>query len=153
MTSFTERRQRTTDTAGTLVLLELTAPSFAETLRLVDDTQNWTINGLEYIGFPFGFKGPDDVSGQVPRAQLVIDNVGRAFTQDLESRQPDELITAKVMITDRADPTTIERTLYLPMTQVSVNSRQVSAQCGMDFLTRQQAVLLRANPFTLPGIF
>ena len=153
MTTFTERRQRTTDKAGTLVLLELTAPSFAETLRIVNDTQNWTINGLEYIGFPFGFKAPDDVSGQVPRAQLVIDNVGRSITEDLESLQPGELVTAKVMITDRADPNTIERTLYLPMTQVSVNSRQVSAQCGMDFLTRQQAVLLRANPFTLPGIF
>jgi len=39
------------------------------------------------------------------------------------------------------------------MTQVAGNTRTVSAQGGVDFLMRQQAVLLHANPFTLPGIF
>ncbi|EED40102.1 hypothetical protein SSKA14_3121 [Stenotrophomonas sp. SKA14] len=47
----------------------------------------------------------------------------------------------------------IESSYDLPMTQVVVNTRSASAQLGVDFLTRQQAVTLRANPFTLPGIF
>ncbi|EED40077.1 hypothetical protein SSKA14_3095 [Stenotrophomonas sp. SKA14] len=57
------------------------------------------------------------------------------------------------MITDRADANVIESSYDLPMTQVVVNTRSASAQLGVDFLTRQQAVTLRANPFTLPGIF
>lgn len=153
MSSFTERRQRVTDTDGILLLLELRAPSFVEVLRVVNDTRDWTSQGNTYVGFPFGFKLPDDVSGQAPRAQLVLDNVGRSITEDLERLQPGELVTARLMITDRADPNVIEASYDLPMTQVVVNSQVATAQLGVDFLTRQQAVTLRTNPFTLPGIF
>ncbi|MFL4597002.1 DUF1833 family protein [Stenotrophomonas maltophilia] len=153
MSTFTERRQRTDDTTGILLLLELSAPSFVEVLRIVNDTADWVSQGKSYMGFPFGFKLPDDVGGQAPRAQLVLDNVGRSITEDLERLQPGELVTARLMITDRADANVIESSYDLPMTQVVVNTRSASAQLGVDFLTRQQAVTLRANPFTLPGIF
>lgn len=153
MTGFLERRQRVTDTTGTLLFLEITAPSFGETLRIVNDTQNWTSNGLEYIGVPFGFKLPDDVSGQTPRAVLTMDNVGRGITDDLEQWQPGELITAKLLISDRADPDTIERTLFIPMTGISVSGTTATAQCGVDYLMRQQSVRLRQTPFVTPGIF
>ena len=153
MSSFHERRQRLADTQGPLMLLEVSAPSMPEVLRIVNDNVNWTSNGKEFIAAPFGFQLPDDVSGQAPRAQLVIDNIGRALTEDLEGLAPGEMETARLMLTDRADPDAIEAEYDLPMTQVSVNTRTVSAQCGVDFLMRQQAVLLHANPFTLPGIF
>lgn len=153
MSSFLERRQRVTDTTGTLALLEVSAPSFAETLRIVNDTRDWTSNGVLFIGVQFGFKLPDDVSGQAPRAQLVLSNSGRSITEDLESLAAGELVTARLMITDRADPNVIEQDHYLPMMTVSVNSQIATAACGVDYLTRQQAVRLRANPFTLPGIF
>lgn len=153
MSTFTERRQRTDDTAGILLLLELSAPSFVEVLRIVNDTTDWVSQGKVYTGFPFGFTLPDDVGGQAPRAQLVLDNVGRSITEDLERLQPGELVIARLMITDRADPNVIEASYDLPMTQVVVNTRTASAQLGVDFLMRQQAVTLRANPFTLPGIF
>ncbi|WMJ69977.1 DUF1833 family protein [Stenotrophomonas sp. 24(2023)] len=153
MSTFNERRQRLADTQGPLMLLEVSAPSMPDVLRIVNDTVNWTSNGLAFIAAPFGFQLPDDVTGQAPRAQLVIDNVGRALTEDLERLMPGEMLTARLMITDRADPDVIEAEYDLPMTQVSVNTRTVSAQCGVDFLMRQQAVLLHANPFTLPGIF
>ncbi|MEV5456636.1 DUF1833 family protein [Streptomyces sp. NPDC052535] len=153
MSTFTERRQRTDDTTGILLLLELSAPSFVEVLRIVNDTGDWVSQGNVYTGFPFGFKLPDDVGGQAPRAQLVLDNVGRSITEDLERLQHSELVTARLMITDRADPNVIEASYDLPMTQVVVTSQVATAQLGVDFLTRQQAVTLRANPFTLPGIF
>lgn len=153
MTTFLERRQRVSDTAGTLLFLEITAPSFADTLRIVNDTQNWVSNGVEYIGVPFGFKLPDDVAGQTPRAVLTLDNIGRGITDDLESLQPYDTVTARLRISDRADPNVIEREYILPMTSVSVNTKTASAQCGYDALMRQQAVRLRYNPFTAPGAF
>ncbi len=102
---------------------------------------------------PFGFKLPDDTAGQVPRAVLTIDNVGRGITEDLESLQPNEVVSAKLMIADMAAPSVIVQTLNLPMTSVSVNANSATAQCGVDFLMRQQAVLLRYTPFLTPGIF
>ena len=153
MTAFQTRKQRVTDTSGLLLFLEITADSFAETLRIVNDTQNWISNGVEFVGVPFGFKLPDDTSGQSPRAVLTLDNVGRGITDDLESLQPNEMVTAKLMISDRADPNVIERTLFLPMTSVSVTGATATAQCGVDYLMRQQAVLLRYTPYLTPGVF
>ncbi|MFZ6696830.1 DUF1833 family protein [Stenotrophomonas acidaminiphila] len=153
MTTFTERRQRVTDTAGTLLFLEITAPSFGETLRLVNDTQNWTSNGIEYVGVPFGFKLPSDVGGQTPRAVLTMDNVGRGITEDLERLLPGDVVMARLLLSDRADPNLIERAFLLPLTQVSVNARTATAQCGYDAIMRQQAVRLRYTPFTAPGAF
>jgi len=151
--TFTERKQRVTDTSGLLIFLEVSAESFAETLRVNSDTQTWTSNGVEYIGFPFSFKLPDDTAGQTPRAQIVIDNVGRSITEDLERRAPNDTVRAKLMVSDRANPNVYERTFNLPMTSVSVNSAQVTVQCGVDFLMRTQSVRLRYNPFISPGLF
>ncbi|KAB7769366.1 DUF1833 family protein [Xanthomonas maliensis] len=150
--SFTENRQRLTDPSGVLLFLEVRAPSFTDVLRLVNDTQNWVSNGVEYIGVPFGIKLPDDTAGQTPRTVLTIDNVGRGITEDLEALQPNELVTAKLMIADTEAPSVIVQTWFLPMTHVSVNPTTATAQCGVDFLMRQQAVLLRYTPFLTPGV-
>ncbi|WP_313274756.1 DUF1833 family protein [Stenotrophomonas sp.] len=152
MSSFIERRQRVTDTDGVLLFLEVSAASFVEVLRIVNDTRNWTSNGVEYLGVPFGFKVPDDVSGQTARAVLTLDNVGRGISEDLERLQHDDVVMAVLRVSDRADPNIIERTYQLPMTQVSVNARTATAQCGYDAIMRQQAVRLRYNGVTAPGL-
>lgn len=151
--TFRERRQRVSDPSGVLLFLEITAPSFSGPLRAVNDTQNWTSQGVEYIGVPFGFKLPDDVAGQPARAVLEIGNVGTGMTDELERLLPNETVLARIMVSDRADPNVIERTFYLPMTNVSVTPTAVTAQCGVDFLTRQQSVRLRFTPFLTPGAF
>ncbi len=151
--SFTERKQRVTDRSGVLLFLEVNAPSFSGPLRIVNDTQNWTSNGVLYLGVPFGFKLPDDTRGQSPRAQLVLDNVGRGISDDLEGLQANEVVMARLMVSDRANPNAIERDYYLPITAVTISGATATAQCGVDYLMRQQAVKLRANPFTMPGIF
>jgi len=153
MSTFTERKQRVTDTSGTLLFLSVTAPSLLAPLRIVNDTQDWVSQGVEYLGVPFSFKLPDDTRGQSPRAQLVLDNVGRGISEDLEALAPNELMMARFMLSDRADPNVYERDYYIPVTSILVAGATASAQCGVDHLMRQQAVRLRANPFTLPGIF
>lgn len=151
--TFLERRQRVTDPDGPLLLLELKSDSFAEPLRIVNDNQDWTSNGVLYTAFPFSIRLPDDVEGQAPRAQIVVGNVGLPLTEDLEALGPNELVTATIRITDRADPNVIEHTLILPLTQVSVTSQAVSASAGVDYLMRQQAVRLRYTPYISPGVF
>jgi len=151
--TFTERNQRVTNTSSLLLFLEISAPSIPETLRIVNDTRNWTSQGVEYIACPFGFKLPDDTAGQTPRAQLVIDNVGLGMTQDLESLQPNEMVTCRLIVSDSANPDVHERVYRLPMTMASAGTGQVTAQLGVDFLMRTQSVRLRYNPFISPGLF
>ncbi|MEQ8034253.1 DUF1833 family protein [Xanthomonas sp. WHRI 6106] len=153
MSNFIERRQRVTDPDGPLELLEMTAPSFGAVLRIANDTQDWVSNGNTYVGYPFRFTPPADQAGQTPRAQLELDNVGRGITDDLERVQPNEMVMCRYLITDRTQPDVIARRFYLPLTQVRAAGPLITAQIGVDFFMRQQAVKLRANPHVLPGIF
>lgn len=147
--SFTENRQRRSDTSGILLFLTVEADSFTGPLNIVADTQDWTSNGTLYTGVPFGFKLPDDTAGQSPRAQLVMSNVGRGVTEELERLSPNETVMATLQIADRSDPDTIQSTYYLPITGVSASGAVVTAQAGVDFLMRQQAVRIRANGETV----
>lgn len=151
--TFRERHQRVTNTAGELLLLEINSPAFTGPLRAVNDTQNWTSNGIEYIGVPFGFTLPDDVPGQSSKATLEMTNVGTGMADELERWTPGTPVMARLQITDRANPNVIERQWYLPLEGVSVNNGTVSARLGVDSLMRQQAVRLRFTPFLTPGAF
>ena len=149
MTDFTRNRQRVADTNGVLLFLTVEADSFTGPLEVVADTQDWESNGVTYTGVPFGFTLPDDVPGQSSRAQLVMSNVGRGVSEELERLGPNEMVTATFRIADRSDPDTIVSTFVLPMTSVSVSGAQVTAQCGVDFIMRQQAVRIRAGAETV----
>lgn len=151
--SLIEQIQRVTDADGLLCLLEITSPAFTGPANIVNDTKDWVSNGISYIGIPFGFTLPNDVTGQSPRAQLVMSNVGTGIAQELERLGPNDTVTARMRIASKASPSRIEQTLYLPMTSISLSGTTATAQLGVDFIMRQQAVKLRATPFVLPGIF
>jgi hypothetical protein len=151
--TFVERRQRVTDTDSPLILLELTADSFPEPLRLVNDTVDCVSNGETYIGYPFGFKGPEDKNEGSPNVQLRIDNVGRGISEDLENLGPNEILMARIMLTDRADPNVIFRDYWMPLMSVQISGAVATATAGVDHFMRQQSVRLRFNQFTAPGLF
>lgn len=148
-----ERRQRVTDTVGELVLLEIDAPSMSRTLRIANDTNDWVSNGNTYIGFPFGFKLPDDTADNAPTLQLQISNVGRGMSEDLERLLPGEILTATLLIADRTNPNAIERRLPIPIYNVSLTNEMATATAGVDHIMRQQAVKRRYDEITAPGLF
>src|SRR5690606_27837031 len=115
--------------------------------------QNWTSQGVEYVGVPFGFQLPDDVPGQPARAVLEMANVGTGMTDELEQWQPGVPVSAVMKITDRANPDVIEREYRLPIESVSVSNGVVTARLGVDSMMRQQAVRLRFTPNDFPGVF
>lgn len=151
--SFLEQNQRVTDADGVLMFLEIWANSLPERLRVVNDTQNWTSQGIEYVACPFGFKLPDDTAGQTPRAQLLIDNVGLGMTQDLEALAPNDMVMCRLIIASRSMPNVHDRVFNLPMTMASATTGQVTASLGVDHLMRTQSVAIRYTADKAPGIF
>lgn len=147
--AFTRNRQRVTDTDGVLMFLEMEDPAFSGPVQIVADTQDWTSNGVTYLGIPFGFKLPNDQSGQSPRTQLVMANAGRGVTEELEKLGPAATLMATLKLADRSDPDTIYRTYVLPLTNVKAGGPVITAQLGVDHLMRQQAVRIRANAQTV----
>lgn len=153
MTLFRERNQRITNPVGHTELLEITNPSFSGPMRIANDVQDFMSQGVSYIGIPFGFTLPEDVSGSAPRMKLAMDNVGRGVSDELERLLPGTTTMAKLIIVARDTPDVHEHVFWLPITQVSISGATAQATCSVDELMRQAACKQIANPFTLPGIF
>lgn len=151
--AFTAARQRVNDQDGVLELVTISHPIWSDPVRIVNDTRNWESNGLTYVGFPFRFTYPQDVSGEAPRAAIEIDNAGRDLMGELEALPAGAVLTATVRLASRDDPDTIERTWTVPMVGVTANAAVVSGTLGVDYIMRQQAVRLRHDPITSPGLF
>lgn len=152
-TTFRANRQRVTDTSGVLVLLEISHPSFSQTLCLANDTQDWTSQGVLYTGYPFELQLPNDSQGETPQAQLVIDNLGGEMLDELEAMPPGQPVMAKIIVTDRSTPDVHEITITEPVNTVAADAATVTCTVGLDYLMRRSAVLLRHDPSTSPGIF
>lgn len=153
MTAFTERNQRISNPIGHIELLEITNASFSGPMRIANDLEDFVSQGVSYIGIPFGFTLPDDVSGSAPKMKLGIDNVGRGITDELERLTPGTVTMAKLIIVARDTPNVHEHVFWLPLSSVSVTTTSAQATAGVDELTRRAACRQIANPFTLPGIF
>lgn len=136
-----------------LCFLELGSPSFTETLRIVDDSGNHMLNGLEYTGFPFGFTPPSDQSNSASQIKLVISNVGRTITEELETVQPNTRVTATVKLVDRKRPQEVVKQWRIPLSNVTVDMATASATCGNHQFLKQQASRLRYDQQYAPGLF
>ncbi|WP_120967903.1 DUF1833 family protein [Comamonas sp. lk] len=153
MTDFRTRNQRVTDDVGHVALLEVTNPSFSETMYIANDVQDFISQGISYIGLPFGFTLPDDVTDQAPRMRLTMDNVGRGVSDELERRQPGTTTMAKLIIVPRDKPDMHQHVYWLPMSSVSIGGASAQASCSVDELMRRSACLQIVNPHTQPGVF
>lgn len=69
------------------ILLELDHPSFAEPIRLVNNTQNLTYNSEVYQAYPFKLDPPDESQDQITNARISIDNVDRGILAIMRSEE------------------------------------------------------------------
>ena len=145
--------QSTSDAVGFLELLILTSSAWSSSVRIVADTRDWTIGSDSYIALPFRLKLPSQVAGENPLAQIEIDNVGRAFSAELEALGPRDTSWAEIRIVSRAAPTTSIYSFVGALSGVQVSVASLSAQFGDDITMRQGTVRHRYDPTRTPGIF
>jgi hypothetical protein len=136
-----------------LQLLEIASPSMSTPVRVVGDTRDLVSNGVTYIGLPFTVGLPSDKAGEVPRAKLVVDNVGRDLTGVLEALPPGAVLTATIKVVHRSTPDVVDYQFVAPMNGVRVDMGRLSATMGPDDLMRRPAVLLRFDPTNSPALF
>ena len=152
MSQFIANRQRVTDTSPVLVFLEMSSPRFPEPLRIVRYRKDIVSNGVLYTACPFRFKLPDDSPGQVSRTQLVLDNVGRDITADLEQLMPGDRVRMRMMITDTDNVDTYERVINSYLMNVRVDAATATADCGMGLILGMPAMRLIYDDITAPGV-
>ena len=145
--------QRVDDTAGMLVLLEISHPSLSGPVHVVNDTRSFVSQGVTYVGLPFRIDLPNDKAKEVPRAQLQVDNVGRELSAELERLPPGAVLQATISIVYRGTPDVVEYSFTSPLSSVKADQLAVSASMGPDDVMRLPAVRKRFDPRTAPAIF
>lgn len=136
-----------------VVLLEITHPDMPEAARVVRDTQNLTSQGNVFVAAGFDFLLPDDRGSQAPRAEIVIDNVGRELMDWIEASQGGRGAEVRMMVVLRATPDVIEVDYRLGLASLKVDQAKVSGELGFGNLLDLPAVPVRYDPSTAPGLF
>lgn len=136
-----------------VVLLEITHPDMPEAARVVRDTQNLTSQGNVFVAAGFDFLLPDDRGSQAPRAEIVIDNVGRELMDWIEASQGGRGAEVRMMVVLRATPDVIEVDYRLGLFSLKVDQAKVVGELGFGNLLDLPAVPVRYDPSTAPGLF
>ena len=136
-----------------LTALEIEHPAAAQPVRVINDTRNRRIEGAEYVALRFDAKLADDIGGQVPQAELGIDNVGRELTQWIEATGGGVGATVRVMLVLDIEDPPVEWEVTLDVASMAVDQERVTARLGFDPLLGRAAVALRHDPQTSPGLF
>lgn len=136
-----------------LTLLEIRHPALAIPVRVVNDTQDITVEGNLFQACPFTCSLPDDVEGQTPKAKLSIDNIGRELTQWLEASHGGQGATCRIMQVLRSTPEVIDYELTMDLTGLAIDQYTVTGELGFVDTLNQPAVVIRYDPRTAPGVF
>jgi hypothetical protein len=136
-----------------VILLQIDHPGLPTPIRVVNDTQNLTSNGQEYIAFPFNCVLPDDFENKLPKARLTISNVGKDLMQWLEATDGGIGSTATFSQVMRSRPNQVEWTITMALFNVMANNVEVSAELGFENLFAKPAISVQYRPENSPGLF
>lgn len=135
------------------ILLQIDHAELPTPVRVINDTQNLTSNGFDYIAFPFNIILPDDFENKLPKAQLTIDNVGRDLMYWLETTNGGAGSTATFSQVMRSRPNQIEWSITMSLFNVSATNLQVTAELGFENLFAKPAISMQYRPDNSIAIF
>lgn len=136
-----------------VLLLELNHTGLTQPVRVINDTQDLTCNGNLYIACGFTCTLPDDVEGQLPRAKLSVDNIGRELMYWIESTHGAEGTTATFKQVMRSNPNLVEWQITMNLYNITATAAEVSAELGFENLLGRPAIHVRYDPSTAAGLF
>jgi hypothetical protein len=136
-----------------LYLLEISHTQLAQPIRIVADNQDITSNGNVFTAFAFRITLPDDMSNQIPRAKLSIDNVGRILTQWLDASSGGRGAQVRVMQVMRNAPDVIEFDITMDLLSVRQNPLEVTGELGFLSVLDRAASAISYRPDNTPALF
>ena len=136
-----------------LMLLEINHSALAAPLRFAVDSQELVSQGNTYAAIGARIELPDDQDTQYPRAQIVIDNVGRSLMRILEDTHGMRGATVKLIQVYRSRPDIWEQEIEMDMRDITATQSTVSAQLSFDNVFDRPSVPLTYRPTTKPGLF
>ena len=134
-----------------LVLLDIDHPDLAQTISVVNNTEDVTSNGTTYIAFPFEIALPESPENSPPRAELSISNVSREIGQAI--RQVGSPPTGTITVIRQQTPDVIEaQHVGMTLTGVSYYAQQVSGQLVREALVTEPYPAMTYSPAEFRGL-
>lgn len=109
-----------------LVLMEINHSFISGTIRLVNDNEDLISNGHNYVSMPFEAKRQSDVIGELPKIQIVIQNIGRNIVKWVDSSGGGKGAEIILKLVRRSAPDSIEESLKLGVDSANVTTENVS---------------------------
>jgi hypothetical protein len=157
MRTFTQAARRqllaTSADQNLLVLLEITHPALVVPIRVVRDTQDLTTRGVTFTACAFDITLPDDVEGQIPQAQIQVDNIGQELTQWLEVSGGGAGAQCRIIQMYRSDPDVYETDITTDLTGLVIDNQKVTGNLGFVNLLGKTGVTYLFTPDRAPGLW
>lgn len=120
---------------------------------VADGSAVWSVGGPQYRACAFRYTLPDDLKGQLPRADLALDNVGRELMDVIE--ESGGAVDARVRIFQamRATPDVIEWQVWVGNKSIRATMQEVVMTLGYENLLELPACGLSYRPDVAPGLF
>jgi hypothetical protein len=134
-------------------LLEITHAQLLVPVRLVNDTQDLVSSGNTFTAYPFRITLPTDLAGELPRAVLTFDNIGRELTQWIDASFGGKGAQVRVMQVMRDTPDVLEYDITLDLVNVSQNMVEIGASLGFDDTLNLSGLPITYRPDVAPGLF
>jgi hypothetical protein len=134
-----------------LVLITISHSSLSEPIRVVNNKENITSNGNEYIGFPFEIQLPDSKEDSQPSAKLTINNVSREIGVAIRSISTPPSVA--ITIVRQQTPDVIEAQFFgMRLNNVKYDVLAVTGDLQFEDLTREEFPSLKFSPSIFRGI-
>lgn len=114
-----------------LILLTISHPDLSEDIRVVNNNENITSRGNEYIAFPFDIALPSDADTLSANVQLRIDNVDRQIVQAVRKISSPASVSIEVVSSDDWDNVELSN-LNMKLVHVSYDSLTVEGELVLD---------------------
>lgn len=135
-----------------LALFRLSHPSFASTIYLVNNTENITSNGIEYVSFPVNLQLPADDGETVREVLVTLDNVSQLLIDEL--RTVTDAIDVEIDMVLASAPDLVEVSLgELKIKNIEYNALQIKGRLYMDDFLNTEISSEKYTPSIYAGIF
>lgn len=135
-----------------LVILKIDHANLSSPIYVVNNTENVTSNGDEYIAFPFKIEMPGDTSEEVVKVRLSISNVDRSIVQAVRTCTSRPSVDLSVVLYD--SPNTIEAGPFsFSLVGASWDELVVSGELSYEDILNEPYPGDRFSPAEYPGLF
>jgi hypothetical protein len=135
-----------------LTLVTLTHQSFAQPIRLVNNTKDITSRGNVFGAFPMKIRLPIDDGETAKEFSIQFDNVSLELIDEIRSVTTRIGVKLEMILASMPDVVQMSQE-DLFINSITYNARSINARLVLDSFLNTEMTSERYNPKNFPGIF